>query len=172
MTKPTSPDANIFLVDSRFQKMARRPGGVPRDRAIKRAEVALEELKPEFINWLAVRLQEAITAIRLVEAHSDSASCLDAAYQCCGELRDTAGTMGFELLRFVCNNLCEILDAIKAGATYHEETIECHIDALVLASKAPYSNSRPEQVPEMIDGLRRAIQRTSIVPTKSENSNG
>jgi hypothetical protein len=169
MRKQNSPDARIFFVDSRFQKMARRPGGVSRDQAIERAAVALEELKPDFTSSLARRLQETITAIRQVGAHSGKESYLDAAYQCCGELRDTGATMGFELISFVSNNLCEILDAIRAGAGYHEETIECHIDALVLASKPPYSSFRPEQVPEMIDGLRRAIERTSVAPMKKES---
>ena len=172
MTKQPSPDARIFFVDSPFQKMARQRGGISRDQALERAQVAIEALKPDFASSLAQRLQETIAAIRQVEAHADSAACLDAAYQRCGELRDTGATMGFELISFVSNNLCEILDAIRAGAGYHGETIECHIDALVLASKAPYSSFRPEQVPEMIDGLRRAIERTSVAPVKKESPNG
>jgi hypothetical protein len=168
MTKQPSPDARIFFVDSRFQRMARQPGGIPRDEAIQGAEVAIEELKPDYANWLALQLQETITAIRQVETHSDRPPLVDAAYQYCGELRDTGTTMGFELLSFIANNLCEILDAIKAGAIYHKETVECHLDALVLASKPPYSNFGPEEVPEMIDGLRLAIQRTSVAPVSEK----
>jgi hypothetical protein len=169
MTKQPSPDAKIFFVDSRFQRMARQPGGIPRNQAIQLAEVAVEDLKPDYINWLAQQLQETITAIRKLEAHSDSAPAIDAAYQYCGDLRDTGTTMGFELLSFIANNLCEVLDAIKAGATYHKETIECHLDALVLASKPPYNNFGPEKVPEMIDGLRLAIQRTSTAPVSDKD---
>ena len=79
--------------------------------------------------------------------------------------------MGFELISVISNNLCEVLDAIKTGAAYHRETIECHLDALLLTSKAPYCNLRPEQLPEMTAGLRRAIERTSLAPPESANSN-
>jgi hypothetical protein len=168
MTKQRSPDARVFFVESRFQRMARQPGGIPQDQAIQRAEVAIEELKPDYANWLALRLQETIAAIRQVEAHSDSGPPVDAAYQCSSELRDTGATMGFELLSFIANNLCEILDAIKSGAAYHKETIECHLDALVLASKPPYSNFGPQDVPEMIDGLRLAIEHTSVAPVNKK----
>ena len=74
--------------------------------------------------------------------------------------------MGFELVSFVSNNLCELLDAIKAGAAYHKETIDCHIDALLLASKAPYCNLRPDQLPEMSSGLRRVVERANNASLK------
>ena len=40
--KPPSPLARIFPVDTRFQQLARRSGGMPRDKAIERAQAALE----------------------------------------------------------------------------------------------------------------------------------
>ena len=39
--------------------------------------------------------------------------------------------MGFELVTFIANNFCDILDAIKAGAPYDKNMIDCHIDALL-----------------------------------------
>jgi hypothetical protein len=39
---------------------------------------------------------------------------------------------GFELVTFVTNNLCEILEAIIAGTPARDEMITCHIDALNL----------------------------------------
>jgi hypothetical protein len=74
--------------------------------------------------------------------------------------------MDFELVTFVANNLCEILDAMKAGAVYDKDAIDCHMDALLLARTEPYRRLRPEQVPEMSSGLRRVGELVSIVPGK------
>jgi hypothetical protein len=166
MAKQSNYDPNTFFVDSRFQRMARRPGGLSREEAIKRAETEIQELKPEFIAWLELKLKDAVTAVRQIEGHSGDASRVDLAHQYCRELRDVGTTMGFALITTISDNLCEILVAIKAGAEYHKETLETHIDALILTSKPPYSNLRADQLPEMTDGLRRTVERASIAPSK------
>lgn len=74
--------------------------------------------------------------------------------------------MSFELITFVANNLCEILDAIKAGAVYDKDMIDCHINAFFLARTDQYRHLRPEQVPEMASGLRRVVELASIAPTQ------
>lgn len=170
-TKQSAPEARIFFVDTNFQRMARRPGGIPRDQAIQNAEIELEKMKPDFADWLGLKLAETATAVRLIEQNSEPASLLDAAYRGCAELRDVGTTMGFELVSVIANNLCGILDAIKTGAAYHRETVECHLDALLLTSKAPYCDLRPEQLPEMTAGLRRAIEHTGLIAPESANSN-
>jgi hypothetical protein len=41
-------DARVFPVVTRFQKMARREGGVSRDKAIEQAQIQIEEVKSNF----------------------------------------------------------------------------------------------------------------------------
>ena len=50
----------------------------------------------------------------------------------CRQLRDAGGTMGCELISFIADSLCAVLDSIAAGG-YNSETIACHVDALSLA---------------------------------------
>jgi hypothetical protein len=169
MSERTSPEARIFFVDTHFQRMARRPGGVPRELAIKRAQANIDELKLEFVDWLNKKLQEMEAVVRRIEGKSSEASRVDEAYDRCCQLRDTAGTMGFELTTLISGNLCELLEGIKAGAPYHKETMECHIDALRLTSRGPYCNLRADQLPEMTSGLRRVVERANIpTPTSSK----
>ncbi len=97
MAKPTKHAARIFFVDTHFQKMARRPGGVPREQAIERAKNFIEELKPEFVNWLDRKLQELSAAIQQAEGSSFDPRWHDRAYRSSCQLRDVGATMGFEL---------------------------------------------------------------------------
>jgi len=168
MSKDTKPEANIFYVDTRFQKMARRPGAVAREQALADAQVQIEELKPDFADWINQELQELNAALAEAEASSNNKSSLDRAYRNCSQLRDVGATMGFELVSFVANNLCEIIDAIAAGAAYEKDMIDCHIDALLLARTDPYRHLSPEQVPEMVSGLRRVVEIASIAPTQDD----
>lgn len=154
-------DPNVFPVDTRFQQLARRPGGVTREAAIESAQRQIESMKTDFVNWLDRELQELATAIELLDLNRGDMAALDRAYRACCGLRDVGTTMGFELVTFVADNFCGILDAMKAGAPYDREMIDCHVDAFLLARTEPYCHMRPDQVPEMTRGLRRVVELAS-----------
>jgi chemotaxis protein histidine kinase CheA len=170
MADESEEEAKVFSVETRFQKMARRPGGVARDKALERAQSNIEELKPEFAVWLDRELQDLTVAIRLLENHPDDVSRIEEAHRRSCQLRDVGTTMGFELVSIISNNVCEILDAIKDGAPYHKDMVDCHLDALLLTSKAPYCHMRPEQVHEMTGGLRRLVEQ-AITSRSNSRSN-
>jgi hypothetical protein len=85
---------------------------------------------------------------------------LDDAFRSSCELRDIGTTVGYELVTFVANRLCEVIDAIRNGADYDKVLIRCHLDALELARQDSYKNVSPGQVPDLCDGLRRAAERS------------
>jgi len=158
MTKK-SPDANIFPVETRFQKMALRPGGLTREQAIGRAQARVDDLKPAFDKWLTQNLQEFLAAVRDFETDPSSELRREIAYSQCSQLRDVGSTMGYELLTFIAESVCKHLESIRAGAPYHKEAMDCHVDAIVLATKPPYAKMKPEQLPEITGGLMRVMER-------------
>ena len=166
MSKTTKHEAHIFHVDTRFQRMARRSGGVTREQALAGAQAEVEELKTDFADWLNRELQELGAALADAEGNSSNTLSLDRAYRSCSQLRDVGATMGFDLITFVATNLCEILDAIKAGAVYDKDKVDCHISAFFLARTDDYRHLRPDQVPEMASGLRRVVELASIAPAQ------
>ena len=166
MSKNTKHEARTFFADTRFERMARRPGGATREQALARAQVQIDEIKAEFPKWLDQKLQELTAAIKQAEGSSFDSSWHERAYGSSSQLRDVGATMGYELVSYVANNLCKILDAINAGVAYDREMINCHVDALFLARTEQYRHLRPEQVPEMASGLRRVAELVSIVPAQ------
>ena len=158
MADGNKPEARTFYVDTRFEKKARRPGGVDREQALARAQTHVDNLKPEFTEWLNGELEDLRETLSRPGAVCGDDTALDRAYHNCSQLQDVGATMGYTLLTFVAKNLCLILDAIKAGMTYDQDIIDCHINALYLARMEPYCNLRPDEVPEMSSGLRRVVE--------------
>jgi hypothetical protein len=115
MSKNTKHEARTFFADTRFERMARRPGGVTREQAVARAQTQIDEIKAEFPEWLNLKLQELSAAIKQAEGSSFDSSWHERAYGISCQLRDVGATMGYELVSYIANNLCKILDAIKAG---------------------------------------------------------
>jgi len=157
---PQNDQAHEFPVETDFQKKARRPGGVTRRQAVGRARAQIETLQGEFTDWLNEGLNRLQAAIQLVETYPENQTLLEDAFRSSCELRDVGTTMGYALVTFVADRLCEVLDAVHDGASYDKELITCHLDALNLARQDSYRNVKPEQVPQLCDGLRRAAERS------------
>jgi hypothetical protein len=162
MADDQSEDVRIFPVETRFQQMARQPGGVPRDQALRQAFAAVEEIKPGFDAWLDGEMQSLVDAVAHAQAGKPTAEWAETANLYSRHMRDVGTTMGYELLSFVANSLCEVLDAIEAGIPCNFESVTCHLDALMLARQPEYRALSPEQLPELAAGLRSVADRVSV----------
>jgi len=154
-------DARIFMVETRFQKLAKRPGGISREKAIERADARIEEVKPTFDDWLDSELKGFAKLVKDAESGKADPDWIAKANFHARELRDSATTLGFELLSFIAGSLCDILDTVEAGTECNLESIMCHADALMLARQKSYRRLRPDQVPELTRGLRRVVDRVT-----------
>ena len=159
MTDAPNPNVRIFYADTRFQQMAQRPGGVTKEVAIEQAELQIEAMKTEYVDWVGDEIQHLATAFKTLNSDDQAVLKLDDVYGRCCQLRDTGTTMGLELITFVSDNLCKVLDTIKGGTPYDADVIDCHIDAMVVANQKNYRNLRPDQVIEMTNGLQKILDR-------------
>ena len=166
MTTDAADDARVFAVDTRFHQLARREGGVAREQAIARAQVEIEQAKSQFDDWLDAELKEFTNLIRKVEAANAEREWVKIANFHSRQLRDSATILGFALLAHVGGSLCEILDAIEAGGECNMASITCHVEALLLAGQAAYRHMKPDEVPELTQGLNQVVRRVTGQPSR------
>jgi hypothetical protein len=164
MAKTNQPEARIFYADTRFERIARRRGGVDRESALKHAQTEVDCLMTDFRIWIEKEFEQIDTALAEFERNLTDTSALERACRGSEQLRDVGGTMGYELVTFIAKTLCEVLDAYIAGGTYDKDVIRCHQDAFKLARLEAYRHLRPDEVPEMTKGLLRMVEIASIVP--------
>ncbi len=167
MSENSNHDARMFVVECRFQQMARRAGGVQRNTAIEKAQAKIDEMKPGFADWLDREMQDLVKAIQADASNASMDDWIGAAHLHSRRLRDVGTTMGFELITFVANNLCEIFDTMRAGAEYRSDLIDCHIEALMLVRQERYRGLRPEELPELTSGLRRVVEYASTLSARA-----
>jgi hypothetical protein len=161
-------EARIFSPKTRFQTLARRPGGVSRTQAVENAQNRIEEAKLGFDEWLDGELAELIGWIERAKSGEAVEEWIEAAQFHSNQLRDVGTTVGFELLTFIANTLCTILDGIKAGAECNMESLICHIDSLLLIRQKQFRHLRPDQVPELSRGLHQLAESVSIIPKSGQ----
>jgi hypothetical protein len=167
MANPPTHNGEEFFVDTHYEKMARRPGGLPRDKALAAARQQIDDLKAGFIGWLDGQLKELAGALSDLDADPSAADRMERAYRLSGEIRDVGTTLGYGVVTFMATTLCDVLDAIKAGAAYEKSMIDCHIDALFYVVKKQGILTE-EQTIELTGGLRRVAGIASISPDKAD----
>jgi hypothetical protein len=154
-------DARVFEIETRFQRLARREGGVPKDKAIEQAQSRIEKVKPSFDDWFDKELAQLTSLIADAQAAKAGPDWVLLANARSRQLCDASGTLGFPMLAFIAKSLCDILDSVEASAECNMEAITCHVDALNLVTQKSYRRLEPEQMPELTDGLRRVVQRVT-----------
>jgi hypothetical protein len=165
MTKSKDDEAVVFSVTTRFETLARRPGGLRREEALERAQTSVEEVAPEFGDWVDRELEQLIGAVRRCDPQSKSLKDqVETVAVHTRRVRDVGTTMGYELLTFVADKLCEILEAVEAGADYRQDLIDCHVEALMLSRQDRYRHMRPDQVPELIAALTQVAKTIQSPP--------
>lgn len=150
-------NVRIFSVETRFQKLAMRPGGIPRDKAIAKATAGLGELRPELDKWISEQAEALRNALPTVGAARDDSDWIANASIYAGRLRDVGTTAGYELVTFVAGSMCEILESSDATTERGVDSLNCHFDALQLVRKPQYYRLRPEDLPELKQGLLRVV---------------
>jgi hypothetical protein len=129
-------DDSLIPVQTRFHSMALRPGGVSRKQAIGSAERVLNTMQPQFAEWLDRELRLLILAIPVEQGDITSGDpWLESAYLHARAVRDVGATMGFELLTFAANNLCDIIEVVRSGVDCPFDTVESQIQALLVAKR-------------------------------------
>ena len=152
-------NATEFHVDTRFQQMARRPGGISRDEAIARAQGKIEEALPDLDGWLDRELRSLNTLVTDALAGKAERSWIKDANEHARQLRNVGTTIGLELLTYVADILCEMFEQAGKGAECDVNAVKCYVDSMLLARRNEYRNVRPDQVPELVEGLRRVAQQ-------------
>lgn len=164
MTSSSDRPARTFVVDTRFQQMARRPGGIPRAQALESAQTEIEHSKPQFDQWLDRELDALTALVREAQAGAPPPQWITRMSQHSRQLRDVGTTLGFPLLTFIAGNLCDLLETLRPDGESNLETIACHVDSLLLARRREYQHLRPDQVPELSRGLRLVAHCATIAP--------
>lgn len=164
--KPDGSDDNvrIFPVVTRFQKLALRPGGVPRDKAIAEANSALDKLKPEMDQWIDSEIKALRDALPKVGAVSADPDWVAAAATHASNLYDVGTTAGYALVTFVAGAICDILESSEAATARGIDSLNTHFDALQLVRKPQYYHLSPEDLPELKNGLLNVVARVGPRP--------
>ena len=165
-------EVRIFSVVTNFQKLALRPGGVPRDKSIAQADAELKEMKPEFDKWIDEEVEALRAALPAVGQGSGDSDWVAAATVHAGRLRDVGSTAGYDLVTFVAGAMCDILESGGAATERGIDSLNTQFDALQLVRQPQYYRLGPEDLPELKNGLLRVVARVGQRADETPSTGG
>jgi hypothetical protein len=153
-----------FFVVTELQRAARRPGGPDRNQALQAANDSINRIKSRFGPWLETEIDELrlLVAAAPSAKRSERARLVKALRSHIEKVVDVAATMDYAMVSFIARNIQMICDAMDDGAEWDNDVIVCHIDALHLGAQRKYSKLKPQDLPELSDGLQRIIKATKL----------
>jgi hypothetical protein len=147
-----------FPVDSHFQQMARRSGGVPRAQALERAQMQIDDARDTFGVWFSGQVAAITAALpKDDDSGADAPRWIETASSHARQLHDIGTTMGYQLVTFIAGNFCNMLDAIRNGAAPNRELIDLHIEALRVSRQEKYQHMTAADFPELSSGLHKLL---------------
>lgn len=153
-------DAPNVARNSRFAVMARRPGGMPIDAAVARAETSLAGMASEYQQWLRndlAALEQAVDRASASQGQDDEA--MAALYRCAGAVRDLGTTFGQPLVTVVADKLCELVHRQRHGRLYAGDAVHAHLAALRLVGQPLYAGRAPADAGPLLDGLSAIVAK-------------
>lgn len=148
--------------ESRFERMARRAGGISEREALENAEKELAQLKPMVGQFVELECDKLLAALDYARIDGPERDAKIAIAEVSSRLiRDVAGNADFVLVGLVANSLCELFELLMGSdVDYPLAVVNCHVDALRLARRPEYRGKQIDQcAPELVDALASAVER-------------
>ena len=164
-----SGEARKIKSVSRFAVMARRPGGVSREKAVAQADQRLEKMKAKYLDWVArdlLALERCIDAVHQLEGAR--LEDMETAYAKSAEIRDLGATFGFPLTTEVADRLCELIHRLRYAGAYNYDALQAHLASLQLVCTEAFKGRQAADEKPLLDGLSRVIAKYPAVPADSE----
>jgi len=145
---------------SRFAVMARRPGGISREKALARAEESVENLKADYLEWVARDLRALENLINAIHEHEGARDDdMEAAYTKTAQIRDLGGTFEFPLTTEVADGLCELIHRLRHAGMYSRDALQTQFGALKLVCTEAYKGKQANDEKTLLDGLKRVLAK-------------
>jgi HPt (histidine-containing phosphotransfer) domain-containing protein len=100
------------------------------EKAIARAEAALEKLADQFTDWIGEELNRLIEAWANYEATGGSAAAKYELHRRAHDLKGLAPTYGYPLVGRICATLCKLTGDEHGDITAPDKLLKAHVDGV------------------------------------------
>jgi HPt (histidine-containing phosphotransfer) domain-containing protein len=102
-------------------------------KAIARAEAALEKLSGQFTDWIGEELNKLLAAWTEFEAAPNSPKTKDELHRCAHDLKGLASTYGYPLVGRMCATLCKLTGDEHGDIIAPVPLVKAHVDGVKAA---------------------------------------
>jgi chemotaxis protein histidine kinase CheA len=118
----------IFMPPNILKAKVGGTGGLD-GSAVRRAELAVEELKGEFANWMVEDVNRLADARNALDKNR-GAETMGALYRAAHDLKGQGQTFDYPLVARMAASLCKLTDVEGAGDNIPMTLIDAHVDAI------------------------------------------
>ncbi len=151
MSESNARSFRLLTIETRFETLARRPGGVPRNSAIATANSNIAATAPDFCRALTARIEKLEKSLN--DDVPDSVISATGPFMSeINELRDIGAIVGFPSVTLIAGELCRLFD--KADGGTRNATVGCFVRSLSLCMRREYRHTDQSEVQRLVTNLK------------------
>lgn len=141
----------LVAIETRFETLARRPGGVPRSSAIAAAESNVATVATDCRRALAAKIENLEMSLNddLPDAVITATEPLLGGLN---ELHDVGATVGFPSITLIAGELCKLFES--AGGRTRNAIVGCFVRSLALCLRQEYRHADRSEVRRLVANLK------------------
>lgn len=147
--------AEIQHDPSAFRKMALRPGGKPRELALRDANEAVESVSGKGRNLIRMNIEH----LDMLVGDVAEQKTLELTYRKSVEIAEVAGFLKMQQVARVATSLNELVYRMMAGESTCEESFAVHVQALKLAHTAGKAGLTDQTAELLIARLGKVVDQ-------------
>lgn len=134
-----------------------RPARIPREELISRAEVALENMREEFVEWIEEEIDDLTTALAEWCKTPTDPAAVSELFRRAHDLKGQATTLGYPIVGRIAASLCELLSI--DGLDWQEITslTTSHVNAVRAAVRDEIRDETNQTAGALATGLETAV---------------
>ena len=148
-----SAHVRVYTVKNRLAELARKPGGLTLEEAVRAAETRLDAIRDQCVASLAGRAADLSAEAGRQRGLGDTAD-FDDLYRMSNAIYGVAAPFELRGLAEVASGLCDLIDGFRRGEPVAWEAIDVHVDGVRLLAAGGEQHAEP-----IFAGLRKVRER-------------
>jgi hypothetical protein len=158
MSPRAQQQVKVFDVENRLAKLARQPGGLTLDEAVRAAEHRLDSIRDRCVDRLGERAAELAQEAEAQRAagRAGETACFEKLYRIANAIYGVAAPFELKGMAEVAAGLCDLIDGFRRGEPVNWEAVDVHVDGVRLLAVGGEQHAEP-----IFEGLRKVRSRVA-----------
>jgi gas vesicle protein len=127
---------------------------------IEKAEKIVENMQDDYVEWSKKDVEKLKTILKRVKENPNNANeDINELIDLANDMKSQGGSFNYNLVTFIGNSLAKFLDEKQTIDDKAIETIQIHVDTIIMVLNRNMTGNGGQMGKEILDGIKAVVQK-------------